>query len=1418
MEGKTLGYYHHFLWDRTRAIRNDFSIQQVSAVADVRLAIECFERIVRFHIIALHDLGTLDPKPYDLYDYQQDWEQCDKALLSLTTLYGRSRDRYRSPQEPEFWAYWILFHIQGRLPDTHERIQRLPAEIMADGRVKTALQIFNFAQNNMSNQGEVLFGSDQMPLHLVAAQMNWYKFFALVGSKRTSFLMACCAEVYFHHVRHTALRVIVQAYRRQAQDWTIKDLEEHFHFDSIIETKAFAEAYGLIQDEDAANETTPLDLSVLGGKDDFSTPAGYATRVFSDYLVESKRAGRNYSAVIDGMSVADARKAGKIDEPEEEMDDAPVSEDEQSLFVKADPPQSVLGQNAGTTNGIFGSTTPLAFGQKNSAAPTQVPNPFGAAPTTTSAFGTATASVQPNSAFGGAAPSFKFTAPSQTSGSPFQASLSDTAKIQQANASSTNLNNSQTQQQPKAQKPLFSFGSPATNGGEPNQQGNTPVVQPSQPATSKPEHKPATQFSCQWAPSTFDATKQNTAPKLFNDPLPPSELPRQADQPQKPIFFASPSALAPGTGAQPIVSPFSTDSPKKTPTFAFGSTTTNAAPATSIFPKPAPAAAQPPQEQKPSPFSANTSLAPSSSDTDQTQPVNTTTSPAPQSFFSQPSPTPDSALNALSSAQAGNQSVLQTPLPPFSVPTSSAPSLFASNANSVLAGSDSTAPKRVTFDFPRTQEQIATPPSVGSVAPQQPLSAITTASAPVKPPQNQAAKAARQSQAMEYLSRQLVTDLDHGIIARIVQGTVGDWVREEMRSSQIAKWKARAVEIEKSILSKKFCKRWYDKWRKSRMRSVARKRREHLKDSLRRSQSRSVSVIDEFRSMRTEANRDSFHGLSNSANDTTALIPVPAPASPSTKVSSRQSIRKTTKARQASPSISELSAARGGNRSMPNLTASFSQSSPLGQSEMLINSIRGPPRPDGKISTTKTPYFQWKARGLLGDSVTSNSLRSSTSSSGLRDSIDDPREAITSQPMTFSSPLRPPPVPSVAAGKRKLEDAADEDEARRKRTTHAPHSSADLGNSTQLRRSSLNSSTTSLVEQAEVEHENFLSRAAAIRRELDDGERWMVEMRQKLEQERQHGGSNHDFATATTRTESPLRSLPAYHFRNSKFVPRKMYGKWSPKAPRPTDANTASTQANTTASPSIGSANKPRPFDAPATSSLAVKHDAQQTAPKSVPSKVDFSGPLLFGKPLESRDQALSSIAHAAQSAAEAANRALTQEFNFSNSIARPAEEGILSAVDGDVFEDDPVTLGNRHATEDAATFQSLNTSGPRAEQAGPSRIHHPKVEYNESDSDAEAEDDEESIEEFAEEEGGYEDEDELEEDEEDLEAGSEEEDEEDLNSEDYDEDEDEDDDGYGQYPAYSNPAAYGSRAPAPASMANGPGKSADDAIELDSD
>src|SRR6185436_3620433 len=49
-----------YIWDRTRAVRNDFSIQQFKDPANVRISMDCHEKIARFHLVSAHQMTHAD--------------------------------------------------------------------------------------------------------------------------------------------------------------------------------------------------------------------------------------------------------------------------------------------------------------------------------------------------------------------------------------------------------------------------------------------------------------------------------------------------------------------------------------------------------------------------------------------------------------------------------------------------------------------------------------------------------------------------------------------------------------------------------------------------------------------------------------------------------------------------------------------------------------------------------------------------------------------------------------------------------------------------------------------------------------------------------------------------------------------------------------------------------------------------------------------------------------------------------------------------------------------------------------------------------------------------------------------------------------------------------------------------------------
>jgi hypothetical protein len=243
-EAENLATVHKFVWDRTRGIRNDFSIQQVSKVEDLRIAIDCFERIARFHLLSLHLLSH-PTRDNGEFDHHQEREQLNNTLLSLMYYYDDSRHKMTSPNEAEFRAYCIIFEIQDLRPDLEDRAQNWPKSLLQDRRVQTAMKIYAAASNATDDQGPL-----RPRTAFSVAQGNYAKFWSIVGSNAVSYLMACAAEIYFNMVRAQALEAIWKAYKRggttKLEDWILSDLTMALGLDNEGQTQSFCEDHGFV--------------------------------------------------------------------------------------------------------------------------------------------------------------------------------------------------------------------------------------------------------------------------------------------------------------------------------------------------------------------------------------------------------------------------------------------------------------------------------------------------------------------------------------------------------------------------------------------------------------------------------------------------------------------------------------------------------------------------------------------------------------------------------------------------------------------------------------------------------------------------------------------------------------------------------------------------------------------------------------------------------------------------------------------------------------------------------------------------------------------------------------------------------------------------------------------------------------------
>ena len=347
---------HHFVWDRTRGIRNDFSVQHVKEASQVRIAINCFERIVRFHILSRHQVGGHLQERSAQYDHQQDLEQCVKTLVSLMAYYDSVHQRYRSPNEAEFRAYWIITRIPEKPEaDVQSKVQNWPPYLLNHPRVRTALDIYNAASTAIHPRTATQ----------VVAQQNYMRFWNLIKSPRTSYLMACCAEIFFDLVRKPALWSIAQAYHRGrgrvVDEWTMRELAVPLGLDNEDEAAEYVYAHGL---DAVQRPDSQWFLDVSNARSIPFTRVAYAAppriQFFSRSLVEPKRFRRSFPAVLNGVGVGEARRRGMVEE---------------TLFVSDDEAESEVASAPSSTPEVE-AVAPPAFAQPAFAQPAFAPPAF----------------------------------------------------------------------------------------------------------------------------------------------------------------------------------------------------------------------------------------------------------------------------------------------------------------------------------------------------------------------------------------------------------------------------------------------------------------------------------------------------------------------------------------------------------------------------------------------------------------------------------------------------------------------------------------------------------------------------------------------------------------------------------------------------------------------------------------------------------------------------------------------------------------------------------------------------------------------------------------------------------------------------------------------------------------------------------
>ncbi|KAF8882965.1 SAC3/GANP/Nin1/mts3/eIF-3 p25 family-domain-containing protein [Infundibulicybe gibba] len=171
-----------FIRDRSRAVRNDFTMQHNTGA----LAIECHDRCARFHILALH--FERDRKDFSVALEEQ---QLMNTLQSLKEFYEDQRGRYESPTELEMRVYHRLIHIR----DQRERHEGVPDNITSHPVFKLTTDFRLNVQRKSAPIGKAT------PLIVDAEGMEIFAQLASVlreqGSVVMIYLVACILERLF---------------------------------------------------------------------------------------------------------------------------------------------------------------------------------------------------------------------------------------------------------------------------------------------------------------------------------------------------------------------------------------------------------------------------------------------------------------------------------------------------------------------------------------------------------------------------------------------------------------------------------------------------------------------------------------------------------------------------------------------------------------------------------------------------------------------------------------------------------------------------------------------------------------------------------------------------------------------------------------------------------------------------------------------------------------------------------------------------------------------------------------------------------------------------------------------------------------------------------------------------------------------
>ena len=339
---------HHFLWDRTRAIRREFTFQGAAMCAEEKKDyLYCLETITRFHVTSLHLLSQPD-FGHEGFSEQQEIEQLSKTLISLMEAYDDfSKDGIACENEAEFRGYYVVFNAGDSA--LMEKVQSWDHKLLQTDHIRTAMCLAQALQNTWTETGPLIpKAGTEMALNMASM------FFSIVASPQISYTMACFAEVHFGSARHSMLQTILNGYQRPKggpKDLTPTFLKERLHFETEEDAIAFAELHQL----DFRDDGNGMQLVLPPSTQQRRVPKIRVPHSYSYTIVERKRGDRSLPDVI-YQTVWDEGQSQK----EEEslfVDDSENTYIEEDSAVEAESDVETVGTTR-TPPATLGTGTP----------------------------------------------------------------------------------------------------------------------------------------------------------------------------------------------------------------------------------------------------------------------------------------------------------------------------------------------------------------------------------------------------------------------------------------------------------------------------------------------------------------------------------------------------------------------------------------------------------------------------------------------------------------------------------------------------------------------------------------------------------------------------------------------------------------------------------------------------------------------------------------------------------------------------------------------------------------------------------------------------------------------------------------------------------------------------------------------------